>query len=274
MCGRYIVLKNLARIEKKFGMKLQVKRPDVFEQWQSNFNVAATDLAPIIKNTEPRMLCMASFGYSPHWSKKRKCVLNTRTEGKSNPENDVHYKGGAGVLQSKMWGPAIRKRRCVAIAEAFMEGPEKEKLSKPYVVYVVNEKPIALAGLWNDWTDPETGEVTTTFSIMTHVANKVCRKIGHHRSPVILDKEDIDVWLNTDAPVAEAISVLRPYKGVMNAYPVDPKLVKSGRMKDKGIIQPIGERIFKEEEIKVQEELKLFGMGESPARSRKLDENH
>jgi putative SOS response-associated peptidase YedK len=274
MCGRYVIIKNIQRIEKKFGIKLELAQPDLFEHWSSNFNVSATDLAPIIKNTAPRKLIMASFGYSPVWSEKRKCILNTRTEGKNNPDNNRNYKGGAGVLQSRMWGPAIRSRRCIVIADAFIEGPEKEKLSKPYVVYVINEKPIALAGLWNDWTNSQTGEVITTFSIMTHVANDICHKIGHHRSPVVLKKEDIGTWLNTDAPLAEAIQLLKPFDGSMNAYPVDPKLIKSGRMKDKGVIQPVGERIMKESEIRIQDELKLFGMGESPARSRKKNENH
>lgn len=273
MCGRYVVIKSMTRIEKQFGIHLKLKNSGQFQNWQSNYNVSATDWAPIICSDAPDVLQLASFGYSPSWSEKRMCILNTRTEGKSNQNNDPNYRGAKNVLKSKMWAQALRHQRCVVIADAFIEGPEHEKLSKPYVVYVIGQKPIVLAGLYSDWVDQRTGEVVRTFSIFTQVANKVCREIGHHRSPVIIAKEDIATWLNVSSELQEVTDMLRPYPGPMNAFPVDPKLIKSGKMKDRAIIEPIGERIFKEYEYQNHKSIELQGMGEAPARKRRMQES-
>jgi len=54
---------------------------------------------------------------------------------------------------------------------------------------------LSFAGLWDRWKDPETGEPLASCTIIVTDANALTRPI-HHRMPVLLDKADIESWLN------------------------------------------------------------------------------
>jgi putative SOS response-associated peptidase YedK len=119
----------------------------------------------------------------------------------------------------------------------------------------------------------DTGEIIQSFAIITTVANELMQKLGHHRSPVIVPQAREQEWISNDLSLEEVTSFLEPYPAEsMNAYPISPA-IKS--IKENGIhlLKPTGERVFPEFEYELYEEIKLFGMGESPARNRKKEES-
>ena len=133
-------------------------------------------------------------------------------------------------------------------------------------------KPFAFAGIWEDWVNKETGEVVRSFAIITSVTNSLLQKIGHHRSPVILNPEQESQWLNPDLPLAEVTAMLRPFDArLMNAYPISPA-IKTPGANGITLLQPIGQRIEKEYEYEIFNDLKLEGMGSTSARIRKNKE--
>jgi putative SOS response-associated peptidase YedK len=155
---------------------------------------------------------------------------------------------------------AIRSQRCLIIASAFYEGPEKEKLSKPYLCYLRERRPFAFAGIWNEWQNPQTGAITNTCAIITTVANQLLQKVGHHRSPVILHKRDERVWLGQNTSLAKVTALLEPHPTeLMNAYPVAPT-VKNPKASGKELLQPIGERLIDESDIRITEKWNNGGM--------------
>jgi putative SOS response-associated peptidase YedK len=147
-------------------------------------------------------------------------------------------------------------------ADAFIEGTIKERLSKPYVVYLKNqERPFAFAGIWDTWVNKETGEMLNSFAIITTVANEFLMKLPHHRSPVILPRRYESDWLNSELPLSDITSLLNPYPSdLMNGYPIDPG-IKNPRADGRELIRPVGERIEKEYEVKKTDDVKLQGMG-------------
>ena len=54
-----------------------------------------------------------------------------------------------------------------------------------------------MAGIWQPWTDKETGETVDTFAIVTTAANKLMQQIHNSRMrmPVILPEELAWEWL-------------------------------------------------------------------------------
>ena len=97
------------------------------------------------------------------------------------------------------------------------------------------------------------------------------QKIGHHRSPVILEEEDEQTWLS-DVPLQDITSLLKPYPSEeLNAYPISPA-IKNPRDKDFELLQPIGERVYPEYQYEIYQELKLEGMGMTTSRLRKREE--
>lgn len=269
MCGRYILKSDIEVIEKRFNVTAVQQRP-----FKQNFNIAPGDRAPVITSEEPGKLQYFRFGLCPSWAKKSMCFFNARAEGDKNKENDPNYKGAKEIGRKASFRKPMRSQRCLVIADAFIEGTTKEKLNKPFVVYLRNKEdaPFAFAGIWDRWVNRETGEILNSFAIITTTANKLLQRLPHHRSPVILrNEEEEQMWLNTNAPMAESTALLRPYPDErMNAYPIS-NAIKNPKNKGMELLRPTGQRIAKEYDYEFEKHLELHGMGMSSARRRRIE---
>ncbi|MGB0390122.1 MAG: SOS response-associated peptidase [Salibacteraceae bacterium] len=269
MCGRYVVVSKVKAVEKRFN----VSAPKTAE-FIPNINISHGNLAPVITSDNPSELQFFQFGFTPSWAKKQTYIINARSEGDHNKEDDPHFHGSMGIIQKPMFRKAIRSQRCLVPADAFIEGPKKERLNNPYLIYKKNgEKPFAFAGIYDNWINEETGEVISSFAIITTVSNSITQKIKHHRSPIILPRELESIWIDNSLQLSEVTELLKPYPGEeLNAYPIS-KEIKSPIANGIHLIEPIGERIVKEFEYDIYEELKLEGMGMTTARKRNKDSN-
>jgi len=266
MCGRYVTLSSVQSIEKRFQVEAA---PDVPDRLQPNANVSHGEYAPVITNDAPGTLQLQQFGFTPRWAKKQFYMINARSEGDHNPDNDPRYTGAMGILQKPMFRQSIRDRRCLIIADAIIEGPRQEKLTKPYLVYARNGiRPFALAGIWDEWVNPSTGEITRSFAILTTVSNRLMERIGHHRSPVMLHEKDEQTWINSDAELQDITALLRPYpEHFLNAYPISPA-IRDPRANGSDLLQPIGQRIHPEHDYSIHQDMELFGMGDAKTSRR------
>lgn len=258
MCGRYVVVSSVEVIEKRFNVTLD---PELPLGIIPNYNLGPGALGPVITNEEPNKLQFYRFGLTPSWAKKKMYLFNARAEGDGNKDNDPAYTGGKGIISKPAFRKPIRSQRCLVIADAFIEGSKDEGLDKPFVVYLRNQKrPFAFAGLWDRWVDPATGEIENSFSIITTVPNPLMQKIHHHRSPVILHPYQEKRWLNAEH-LTEITDMLAPYPSdEMNAYPISAS-IKNPRNNSRELLDPVGERVEKEFDVKIENELRLFGMG-------------
>lgn len=268
MCGRYIQVSTVETIEKRFNVS-----GDQVEL-HPQYNIGPGNYAPIILDKNKHTISIGQFGFSPSWAKKRMFLFNARAEGDANKENDVDFTGGKGIINKPAFRNSIRHKRCLIIADAFIEGSTKEKLNKAHLVYLRNkQRPFAFAGIYEDWVNPESGEIITSYAIITTVSNSLLQKIPHHRSPVILHKKYEGVWLNQDAPLSDITWLLQPYPAdEMNAYPISSS-IKNPTAEGLELIEATGERLAPESGIVFTKHNKLFGMGHSPGRERRLDDN-
>ncbi len=256
MCGRFVQVINIKKVESTYGINI----PEGTEL-EGSYNVAPGDYAYVISSSDPKTLTRYRFGMTPAWAKKPMYLINARAEGDSNKENDPGFRGSKGIIMKPAFRKPIRSQRCVIIANAFIEGPEKEKLDKPYVITRRDKKYISLAGTWDTWLDKDTGEEISSFAIITTVANEITAKIGHPRSPVIIPPGAERKWLNKNIPLVDVLKFLKPFPGsYFEAIPVSVK-VKDPRNKDRDILIPQGKRITVEDDLEVTKGLKLQGMG-------------
>ena len=265
MCGRYVAVTKIKKIEKRFNVV--ATQPELYKP---STNISHGDLAPVICVDKPDQLQFFHFGFTQSWAKKPGDMVNARSEGDHNKEDQISYRGAMGIVNKPMFRSSIRSRRCLVVADCFIEGPKKEKLSKPHVVYLKDKvRPFCLAGIWDEWADQATGEVMKSFAVITTVANEVTAAIGHHRSPVIIDPADERAWLNQDLPLSDVTSLLKPYPAKkMNAYP-NSTAIKSPTAEGIRLLDPVGERLFPEHEYEVTQSYRLDGMGSTTARDRK-----
>lgn len=105
-----------------------------------------------------------------------------------------------------------------------------------------DRKPWALAGLWNRWIDPQTGEIVESYTMLTQNADahplmrrmhKPDPKVGadqqDKRSVVAIEEAEIEQWLlGTEAEAGELVR-LTPLE-MFDASPESPRGTTTGSL--------------------------------------------
>jgi len=81
----------------------------------------------------------------------------------------------------------------------------------------------AFAGLYDVWEDKKTGERVERYTMITTEPNELVGKV-HSRMPVILTKDEEDIWLNPDITEPEQL------KPLLDPYPAEK--MESWRVSD------------------------------------------
>ncbi|HYH99880.1 SOS response-associated peptidase [Hyalangium sp.] len=185
MCGRVTVQTPAIEIAREFalaGIRNAIDRP--------RFNLAPTQLMPVVANDGQRMLDAYRWGLIPSWAKDASIgskLINARSET---------------VAEKPSFRSALKRRRCLLLIDGYYEWKQTTKPKTPFFFHRKDRKPFALAGLWEEWTSPETGEVVRTCSLLTTGPNALIAPI-HDRMPVILSPAGQQQWLRPE-PVEAA----------------------------------------------------------------------
>jgi len=177
MCGRYALLAKQKKLERQYRAKMADP-----EAYQPQANIGPGKQGLVVTSAQPDLLQHFTFGLTPFWAKKPMYLFNARSEGDLNRQDDPSYAGDMGIFDKPAFRKPIQSQRCIVPADCFFEGPKKEKLSKPYVIYHQHEQPFAFAGVWDEWINQDTGEVVQSFSLITTVANSITKAVGNHPS--------------------------------------------------------------------------------------------
>ena len=95
------------------------------------------------------------------------------------------------VRSKPMFREAYRKRRCIVPVEGFFEWQATKGGKQPYAIAMKNGAPFGLAGLWENWKDPASGDWVRTFTIITVPSNELVARI-YDRMPAILRPADYE----------------------------------------------------------------------------------
>jgi putative SOS response-associated peptidase YedK len=210
MCGRFSSTSQLQFLLEQFRAE-----PLGVEGHQPSWNVApASDILVVTASPEgARQLRELKWGLVPRWAKDpsgANRMINLRAET---------------VREKKGWKSTLARRRCIIPIDGFYEWQDQGKGQRKQPFYITSRDftPLALAGLWATWRDPDSGEELFTCTILTTSANDLMEPV-HHRMPVILAHEDWDTWLdpeNTDTEELAKLLVPAPEE-MLTLWPVDP----------------------------------------------------
>jgi putative SOS response-associated peptidase YedK len=166
------------------------------------------------------------WGLIPHWAENRRIgsrMFNARSET---------------LARSPAFRDALERRRCVVPVDSFYEWRREGSVRQPFRVVHIDGRPLALAGLWAGWRDPETDMIVRSFSIVTGEPIDLIRPI-HDRMPVVLSEDRWPLWLDPDADPAELQGLLQPDPTLeLIAYPVS-RLVNDVRRDGPELIEPL-----------------------------------
>lgn len=165
------------------------------------------------------------WGLVPFWTKRNPdygSVLKT-----INARDDsLASKGG-------MWNTMKQRKRCIVVAQGFYEwlkkNGSKEKI--PHYVKRKDEQLMCFAGLWDCVRYEGSDEKHYTYTIITTDSNKQLSFL-HDRMPVILENgsDQIRTWLDPGRAEwsKELQSLLKPFQGELDCYPVSKDVGKVG----------------------------------------------
>ena len=220
MCGRYSLILTIGELQNRFefdGERLG---------YAPAYNIAPTHNVLTVVGGESRRGGYMRWGLIPSWAKDKSIgsrMINARAET---------------VAEKPSFRNALRRRRCLVLADGFYEWQRVGKSKRPMRIVMRSGETFAFAGLWETWKDPE-GTVIPSCTIITTTPNDLLRPI-HNRMPVILPRDIEDFWLDesVDNPAA-LTSVLTPYPDdAMETYEVS-SLVNSVANGGPEIIEPV-----------------------------------
>ena len=210
MCGRFTLIADLWELARRFEFDangLTVK---------SAYNVAPTQDVLTVVGGDTRQGMLMRWGLIPYWAKDTSLgsrMINARAET---------------VAEKPAFRDALRKRRCLILADGFYEWQRTGAAKRPMRAVMRSGEPFAFAGLWSTWKG-RNGDRISSCSIITTVANDLLRPI-HDRMPVILPKEQEEFWLDASVEDSSALaSVLTPYPAqAMEMYEVSTLVNSTG----------------------------------------------
>jgi putative SOS response-associated peptidase YedK len=193
VCGRFTQQRPASELADIFAAEPLVEDPG------ARFNVAPTDDAlVVVQREERRALTAYRWGLVPHWSKDLKAgarMFNARAET---------------LTTSPAFRDAFKRRRCLVPVDSFYEWKREGTIRQPYNIEREDGRPLALAGLWAGWKDPETDTVRRTFTIVTTTPNDAMADL-HDRMPVLIPDDAWDRWLDpAGADPSELLAMLQP----------------------------------------------------------------
>jgi putative SOS response-associated peptidase YedK len=201
MC--YTIKIDLTReqLELRFGAKLD--SPDSYKPG-SKISAFSLPQLPVICNEDPFSIRIFTWGLIPFWVKD----LNSAKEIRMKTFNAK----SESLAEKPSFRNSLNRKRCLVLATGFYEWHTDGNKKTPYFIGLKDQIAFALAGLYDQWTNRETGEKTDTFTVITTHANPMMEEIHNlkKRMPVILSPAAEKRWLDLNIdPLKE--NLFEPY---------------------------------------------------------------
>ncbi|MFB6251267.1 MAG: SOS response-associated peptidase [Halobellus sp.] len=234
MCGRYTLFSPTEELEARFDAEFRGARTP-------RYNCAPGQSLPVIRNDAPDTFQQLKWGLVPSWADDERAGndrINARAET---------------IDEKSSFAEAYERRRCLVPADGFYEWVQQNGGKQPYRVAFADDRPFAMAGIWERWESEHTQtglgdfgggdsdadanpDVVESFAVVTTDPNDVVADL-HHRMAVVLDPEEESTWLQ--GSTEEAARLLDPYPGeAWDAYPVSTRVNSPGN-DDPSLIDPI-----------------------------------
>lgn len=194
MCGRFTRQYTWAELHALYMLSVG------FENERSNlqprYNICpTTTIDAVVERDGKRTVEPMRWGLVPSWWKKSlkelPATFNARAET---------------VAEKPMFRSAWKRNRCIIPASGYFEWTATaDKKKQPHYFTRRDGEIISIAGLWEEWKNPETGQPLRSCTMIIGAANDFVSPL-HDRMPVILERDQFASWLTGSA----GVEFLRP----------------------------------------------------------------
>ncbi len=183
MCAQYLLHTTIDRLRKSLGLPLIGVDHDDFT---IDLRILPYRLAPIVRGAPAGyQLIDANFSLIPSWAKEPKMKFAT------------HNARIETVLEKPTWKKPFVKSRCVIPISRFVEPIYTNQFAGNMVRFFSKAEDLLwAAGIFDEWIHRDTGEVITSFSIITKDPPGFIFETGHDRCPLFLKPAAFSSWLD------------------------------------------------------------------------------
>ncbi|HJZ41821.1 MAG TPA: SOS response-associated peptidase [Bacteroidales bacterium] len=187
MCYTIKIDHTREELEKRFGAKFS--QPDDYKTG-SKVNSFSLPLLPVICSDNPAEIRLYYWGLIPYWIKDASGAREIRMKT-FNARSET-------LADKPSFRSSLNRKRCLVLANGFYEWPTLDKNKIPYYIGLIHQPVFAMAGLFDQWSNLDTGEVLNTFTVITTRANPMMEQIHNimKRMPVILSSDNEQRWLD------------------------------------------------------------------------------
>lgn len=203
---------NISRVSHIRLKDMEVEVKDfqaMMEVLRSGFDFGDWPVIKPIDGGKGIELCKMHWEFIPHFFKTMADVeefhrggIHPKT-GKKKPPMNMLNAIGEEMLEKPSFRKAALARRCLVPVSGFYEWRHftppgsKKDIAYPYHIQVKGREYFFLAGIWQPWTDQETGETMDTFAIVTTAANALMAQVHNKRQrmPLILGEDLAWEWI-------------------------------------------------------------------------------
>jgi putative SOS response-associated peptidase YedK len=203
MCGRFTLTVPLEELMLRYGVE------QIAFDYEPRYNVAPGQLVTaVLAHEGQKRLGQLKWGLVPSWAKDVSIAYKT-----INAKSET-------VGEKPAFKNAFQRKRCLIPADGFYEWKKSGREKQPMRILLKEREIFSMAGLYDTWNAPD-GTKLHTCTILTTKPNTLVGPI-HDRMPVILRREDEELWLDREHFDADLLqSLLVPYpEEEMFAYPV------------------------------------------------------
>ena len=220
MCGRFTQQLSWAEIHRLADLIGQPRN------LAPRFNIAPTTPIEVVRAGEAgNELIPMRWGLVPSWWKKSLSELLSTFNARAET-----------ITEKPMFRAAFKARRCIIPASGFYEWTGRAGAKTPHYFSSPSGEPLALAGLWERWRDPESDASFDSATIIVGAASKWMSRF-HDRMPMILEWSSAREWMRGANPAA----LLRPApENALQEWVVSTRVNKSGfGDEDQTLIDPV-----------------------------------
>ncbi|MBA4020281.1 MAG: hypothetical protein C0483_24230 [Pirellula sp.] len=217
MCGRFTLRAWLGDLAAQFAL-------DAALEYESS-EFQPTNDVPIVRMMDgKRTLTNAKWWIIPFWSK-------TGTPDSRYPSFNARAET---VAEKPTYREPFNKRRSLVLTDRWFEwkvvgGTKSNPVKQKYMMHLSDQRPFALAGLWDRWEG--NGEVVESCTVI--VGDPTPALAGFHdRMPIVLPQELHAAWLAPELQERKPLGALLEQfdvKSVVGSAIGEPKATRSPR---------------------------------------------
>lgn len=188
MCINFTPTRKAPWVKANFGVELP----------QAEYPIEAYPgyAAPIVLKSHQsgRIACgLARFGLIPAWAKDDKIGRHTYNARSETVKEKPSYRAA--------WK---QRRFAIALLDNFFEPNYVSGKAERWKIEEASQEAFGIASLWDTWTDPNTGELVTSFTMLTvnadehPVMNQFHKPGDEKRTPVVLNTTQFEAWLSAN----------------------------------------------------------------------------